>query len=385
MLRIPEEPPDPKFLDEMWSNLPFDLLAKIFSYLSPDSFARAKAVCRSWHDAAKGASELSSCHRHPPWFLALPTRSRGLSWIAHNPISNNWHVLSLDHISCPVRPIATIGGLVLLRVTSSTSLKLAICNPFTRQFKHLDMPNVTRTNPAIGVVEHDLSHKISNFGFKIYVAGGISELASSGAVYQPTLEMYQSSDDTWKWVGLMPVEFAVRLTVWTPNESVFSNGILYWMTSARAYCVMGFELETNKWRELSVPMADKLAFATLVARNRNLTLIGGTDVGNICIWEIGNDGVWSLVEKVPFELGVRLLGSERQCASVKCVGIDGAICLYRDIDVGFIVWREDFGEGKWEWNWIEGCSLIGGRKIQNSPIKGLLLQPNFAHSTFLSR
>lgn len=100
------------------------------------------------------------------------------------------------------------------------------------------MPNVTRTNPAIGVVEHDLSHKISNFGFKIYVAGGISELASGGAVYQPTVEMYQSSDDTWKWVSIMPVEFAVRLTVWTPNESVVSNGILYWMTSARAYCVM---------------------------------------------------------------------------------------------------------------------------------------------------
>lgn len=368
---------------EMWSNLPFDLLLNIFSYLPPDSLVLAKTACRNWHATAEHAATLAvRRRRHPPWFIALPTRSWGLSCYAHNPTGENWHILPLDHTISPIKPIATIGGLILLRITSTTSLQLAICNPFTKQFKALPLLHVARTNPAVGVVENSSNRNFSKMGFKIYVAGGMSEAASGGAVYQPTIEMYDSLCDKWDIIGPMPVEFAVRLTVWTPNESVHSNGILYWMTSARAYSVMGFEITTNKWRELSVPMADKLAFAALMPRNGKLTIIGGECGGDGCIWELGEDDLWSLVEKVPLELGVRLLGDKQNWGSVKCVGINGAVCLYRDLGSGIIVWREVFDEGKWEWGWIEGCCSIRGRQIQNFPIKGLLVQPNLAHSTF---
>ncbi|XP_027122969.2 F-box protein At5g49610-like [Coffea arabica] len=373
----------------MWSNLPFDLLANIFSFLSPDSLACAKSSCRHWHQCARYLATPESQRRHPPWFIALPNRSRGLFCCAYNPIddsnsSSSWYMLPLDFLPIPTRPVSATAGLVLLRSTSTTPFQLAICNPFTRQFRHLPTLNVTRINPAVGVIELDPGHQFGELNFRAYVAGGMSEAPGGGALYEPKVEMYDSRCDTWKVIGSMPVEFAVRLTVWTPSESVYSNGILYWMTSARAYSVMGFEIATNSWRELSVPVADRLEFAALVQRNGKLTLLGGKCGGDACIWELGEGDVWRMIEKVPFELGMRFLGGKGCWDSTKCVGNNGIVCLYKDLGSGMLVWREVVDEGRWEWFWIDGCCSIRGQQLQNFQIKGLLLHPNLAHSSLLN-
>ncbi|KAL3631810.1 hypothetical protein CASFOL_024794 [Castilleja foliolosa] len=366
----------------MWNNLPFDLLANIFTYLSPDSLARAKSACRSWRTTAESLTSTALRH-HPPWFIALPTRNCAFSCYAHNPIANKWHFLPLDHTISPIKPIATTGGLILLKTTSTTSLQLSICNPFTKQFKKLPDLNFARTNPAVGIVENS-SISNRNTGFKIYVAGGMSEAKTGGgAIYQPTTEVYDSVSETWEMIGeITPVEIAVRLTVWTPNESVYSNGTLYWMTSARAYSVMGLDILTNTWREKSVPLADKLEFAALVPRKGRLAVVGGTCGGGGCVWELGDDDEWSLIGKVPSELGVRLLGKRGNWGSVKCVGIKGAVCLYKEVGTGIVVWRDVFGDGDWDWGWIDGCCAIGKREIQNFPIRGFFIYPNPLRSAF---
>ncbi|WOK95567.1 F-box only protein 6-like [Canna indica] len=54
--------------------------------------------------------------------------------------------------------------------------------------------------------------------------------------------------------------------VWTPNESVHTrNGALYWMTSARVYSVVGFDLRQRAWREVKATMAELLEWMTLVS------------------------------------------------------------------------------------------------------------------------
>ncbi|OIT22397.1 protein unusual floral organs [Nicotiana attenuata] len=366
----------------MWSNLPFDILANIFYYLSPDSLARAKSACKNWHTCAKNSA--SPRRHHPPWFVALPTRITGHFCYGHNPIDDSWHLLPLDFIPNPIRPIAAIGGLILLRQATTTALQLAICNPFTRQFRQFPKLNVTRTNPAVGVIE------LNSVNFKVYVAGGMSEASTingGGASYEPTLEVYDSVYNKWKTIGSMPMEFAVRLTVWTPNESVYCNGVLYWITSARAYTIMVYEIEKNKWRELSVPMADRLEFAALVQRNGKLSLVGGTCDAGACIWELSEDNNWIMIEKVAQELGARLLEGKGRWGSIntKCVCTGDAMCLYRDLESGMVVWRECVKNGKWEWHWIEGCGSIKGMKLQNFPIKGLLLHPYLAFSSVLNQ
>ncbi|OMP00100.1 hypothetical protein COLO4_12908 [Corchorus olitorius] len=370
----------------MWSNLPFDILAKIFSFLSPDSLACARSACRHWHTCAGTyPSSLTLPQHHQAWFLALPTRSRGQRCYVHNPVINNWHMLSLDFLPDPIRPVASIGTLILVRPTNCTILQLALCNPFTRQFRYLPMLNITRTNPAVGVVTLESGHHGPNPHFRVYVAGGMSEAPRGGATYEATLEMYDSVDDTWQITGFMPMEFAVRLTVWTPNESVYSNGVMYWMTSARAYSVMGYEINSNTWRELSVPMADRLEFAVLLWRNGRLTLAGGTSGGDGCIWELKEGDNWCLIDKVPSELGMKFLGGKRSWGSTKCVGSEGAICLYRELGSGMVMWREiEEKSEKREWFWLEGCHLIGGKQVQNLAIKGVFLQPNLAPSCILN-
>ncbi|KDP37114.1 hypothetical protein JCGZ_06170 [Jatropha curcas] len=356
----------------MWSNLPSDLLAKVFSFLSPDSLARARSTCRQWHMCADSYPSIVPQHQ-PPWFVALPTRNRELSCYVHNPVTKRWHVLSLEFLSNPIRPVASISSLVLVRVTNSTLL--GICNPFTRQFRHLPLLNVARTNPAISVVLPCSTQ------FRVYVAGGMSEAPRGGATYEPTLEMYDSTHDTWQIIGPIPMEFAVRLTVWTPNESVYSNGVLYWITSARAYSVMGFEVGSNKWQELSVPMADKLEFATLAQRNGILTLVGGTCGDDACIWELNERDNWCLIEKVPIELGLKLRKGKASWCRTKCVGGDGSICLYKELGSGMVIWREVGGKRKWEWFWVEGCNLINDcKEVRSMPIRGVLIQPNISSS-----
>ncbi|KAL8043042.1 hypothetical protein ABFX02_09G092600 [Erythranthe guttata] len=363
---------------DMWSNLPLDLLANIFSYFPPESLARAKSACRNWHAAAEAADTLAVRRRHPPWFVALPAGVS--SCYAYNPIGDNWHLLSLD---CNIKPISTICGLILSKLTATTSLQLSVCNPFTGQFRNLPALKMPRTNPAVGTVAG--AGGSSNSSFQIYVAGGMSAAATSGgAAYQPTVETYDSVSDRWTVVGAMPAAFAVRLTVWTPRESVHSNGTLYWMTSARAYSVVGFEIPTGRWKELRVPMAERLDFAALVPRNGRLAAVGGVcGGGDASVWELGEGDAWCLVETVPCELGKRLLGEKRNWASVKCAAIDGAVCLYRDLGSGIIIWREIFGDGKkWEWDWIEGCCSIKGIQIRNIPINGFFIRPNLARSAF---
>lgn len=215
----------------------------------------------------------------------------------------------------------------------------------------------------------------------IYVAGGMSESSKAGgATYEPTVEMYDSQCDTWKIIGTMPVEFAVRLTVWSPNEGVYSNGVLYWMTSARAYSIMGFEVNTNKWKELSVPMGDTLEFASLIPRNGKLTLVGGGK--DAWIWELRVDD-WCLVETMSKETKTRFLGEKGSWGRTKCVGVEGGMCLYREIGLDMLVWRKSEDErSKWEWCWIKGCSSIKEKQVPKFSIKGLLIYPNLSCPLF---
>lgn len=364
----------------MWSSLPLDLLANIFSFLSPDSLARARSACRHWHecvDTRPLSTELISSQYRPSWFIALPLRAHKLCF-AHNPILDNWHKLSLEFLPVLVKPIAPVGSLLLLRSTSSV-LQLIICNPFTSQFRYLPKPNITRTNPAVGVVIQNTSQDSQFPDFKVYVAGGMLEAPQGGSINESRLEMYDSRNDSWKIVGSLPVEFSVRLTVWTQNESVYSNGVLYWITSARAFSVMGFEIDSNICRELQVPMADRLEFAALTCRNGRLVLVGGVCSEDACVWEYGDGDMWALVGKVPNDLGMQLLGgSNRSWINTKCVGNNEVLCLYKELRSGMVVWRERKEENKWEWVRIDGCSSIRGKSVHNVPIKGLLLQPSLA-------
>lgn len=375
----------------MWSNLPFDVLSSIFSFLSPDSLARARSSCKNWHTCGTFIITQFKPHENLtlPWFLALPIRNYQKPFCyAQNPITNNWHEISLDFIptQTPLKPVAPIGSLILFKVTNSTTLELVLCNPFTRQFKYLPKLNVSRTNPTCGIVTIKETNDVWCFPrFRIYVAGGMSEAKHGGAAYETTVEMYDSCVNTWEIVGSVAVEFSVRLTVWTPNENVCvertitktRTTTLYWITSARAYSVMGYDVGNNCWREFGVPYADKLEFATLVRWNGGLGLVGGTCGGSVSVWEMSEeDDRWCLVDEMPIELGLRLLCGKRNWEGVKCVSDDDAICLYKELGNGMVICRKVR-----EWVWVDGCGYVKGKKVLNCAIRGVFVNPSLACSS----
>ncbi|KAK7389524.1 hypothetical protein VNO78_24646 [Psophocarpus tetragonolobus] len=203
---------------------------------------RAKSVCRKWHTCFK-AYPIASRQTTSSWFLALPIRNQRPYCYVHNPVKQEWHQLSLPIPS--IRPFGPIGSLILLRLTNSTTLELSLRGWWHVRGRHV--------------------------------------LNQRGDVRHHTRQV----------VGSTPVEFAV----WTPHENVCINETLYWVTSARAYSVMGFYVSKNRWLELGVPMAETLEFATLVPRNGTLALVSGTSAGTACIWELNEGDNWCLVDK----------------------------------------------------------------------------------------
>lgn len=133
----------------MWNNLPFDVLINIFSFLSADSLAIARSTCKNWNLCSKTCYTLTN---HQAWFLALPIRNQKPCCYVQNPVLNIWYELSLEFLPFPSRAVSPIGSLLLLKISHYTTLQLAICNPFSRQFSCLPHLNISRTNPAVGVV-----------------------------------------------------------------------------------------------------------------------------------------------------------------------------------------------------------------------------------------
>ncbi|KAG9459678.1 hypothetical protein H6P81_004186 [Aristolochia fimbriata] len=378
----------------MWDLLPFDLLNHVFSFLPPDSLARATSVCRQWHGGADAfinsgplPSSPAPAALHPPWFLAMHTRDRATRCYGYNPVLGRWHTLPLDIFPHPLRPVASVGGLILCRpllLAHSLLLRLTLFHPLTKRYSWLPDPIVPRANPAVGVaVDRDSD------SFRVYVAGGMSV---EGSRYEATVEAYDSGRGGWGLVADMPRELAVRLTVWAQSEGVYAGGVLYWVTSARVYSVMGFEVGTGRWVEVKAPEAERLASAALVRRSGRLALVGAVTRGggcsSCCIWELGERFEWVLVEEVPPELGRRFLesaaapGTHGRWDCAKCAGIDEAIYLYRDLCSPMLVWRRE-KETKWEWIWVEGFAKSKANEATTtSPIKGVLLHPSLSPPSF---
>ncbi|GJS19080.1 hypothetical protein Tco_0413552 [Tanacetum coccineum] len=106
-------------------------------------------------------------------------------------------------------------------------------------------------------------------------------------------------------------------------------------------------------------MGDTLEFATLVPCDGKVAVVGGTHDGNVLVWELGDGDEWILIERMPLELAKSFAGS-----STKCAGIEGGVCLYKDIDSAMVVWRRVKNhKNKWEWCSIDGCNTFKGETV----------------------
>lgn len=367
----------------MWDRLPLDLLAHVFSFLAPGVLARAVATCRHWracavsHPSPRGGPRREGVF---PWFLAVCNRATAAGsppCFVYVPELRRWHVLLLDFLHFSVRVVSPVApGLLLCRLGTGGGGRLLLCNPFTRQHRLLPELMTPRSSPAVGVVVEAAGGGAASF--KVFVAGG----ATTGG-YEPTLEVYDSRVGGWRRAGTTPAGFAVRLTVWTPNECVVAGGVVYWMTSARAYSVMGLEVATGAWREVKAPLAERLQWAALVERRSGkLGLVGGCAGAEGRVWELAEGDEWVVVGEVPAEATERISGGG---GATRCVGSEGEVYLYGELGQGMAVGREL--DGRWEWEWVGGCCSALAAELKalpgaaSAPLKAVLLHPTLSPSS----
>ncbi|GKC77118.1 unusual floral organs-like protein, partial [Tanacetum coccineum] len=186
----------------MWDNLPSDVLANVFSYLTPCSLARAMAACRYWHDCGRETRQI--CRHRQPWFIALPPRSTNKQLcFVHDPIQRSWHLLNFEHVPSMTRPVSTIGGqgLILFNSTRGVPIWLSVCNPFTGQFGHL--PHLDKWK-ELGVPMGDTLE----FATLVLCDG---KVAVVGGTHDGNVLVWELGDgDEWILIERMPLELAKR-------------------------------------------------------------------------------------------------------------------------------------------------------------------------------
>ncbi|KAK1259367.1 F-box protein [Acorus gramineus] len=361
----------------MWDDLPLDLLSQIFSYLPLDSLARAMSTCKHWHTCAISRPPRPG-RRHPPWFLSMHVRSPARSCRAYNPAVDRWLSIPLDFAARPVRFIGSVGdGLILCKFGPGPLSRLGLCNPFTRQFDELPDLVCSRRNPAFAVVMG------ADEKLEVYVAGGTPEPNSprmGQVLIEPTVEMYSQRAGGWRVIGSIPGHFATLLTVWTFGEGVHVGGTVYWVTSARAYTVVAYEIGPRAWREVKVPETERLLWAGLFCRAGGLGLAGGTSEGGLSVWELGAGDEWSMIDAAPPEMmgGFRSVNrggdGDIRCAATRGGGGGVDLYMYSSLGCGIIVRRELPDKKSGEWFLIDGVKMCP--KVL--PMKGVLIHPSMS-------
>ncbi|GLJ43883.1 hypothetical protein SUGI_0914740 [Cryptomeria japonica] len=371
------------------TDLPKDLLGHILSRTSVDNVIRSSSVCRDWelYISSKSFMELwrQSCRfQGPPWLFALSTYNCRDCCSAYNPVMNKWYSIPPLFLPQSLRiPVAAIGGFLLVKGSSTVSQHLAVCNPISKQWRNLPPLHKPRSSSLISVIErrfHSDGNNGNCSGFQIIVAGGRSQDANG---YEPSIEMYDSLADSWNVVGEVPCEYAVRLALWTPNDTVYCNGTIYCLTSARPYSIIAFNSVTGVWSEVMVPRGPHLLCSFLVQRRDKLTLVGGVGSPRDCkclkVWELDEDG-WLEIESMPGEFFNSFLGGKTDF-DYKFAGNGDFLYFFKDSQSQMLVCELSSQNHKTSWRWIPGCSSVGSQ-FSKCSIRGMFIQPRLDVSDF---
>lgn len=365
----------------LWIHMPQDLLGQILSRTSIDNVIRSSSVCKEWESYIRSGAFIKLWksawpYQGPPWLFAVSKYNCRDCCCAYNPIANRWYSIPLCFLPPSIRfPVAAIGQQLLIKGSSTGSHHLAVCNPIAKKWRLLPALHRPRLNPCICGIESKFG-PTDKYGcdssFQVIVAGGSSQ---NGNSYEPTIEIYDSCADSWHVIGEVPCEYAVRLAVWTPNDTVYCNGVIYFLTSARPYSIIAFDLVKGTWSEVMVPRPQQLMCSFLIKRRGRLTLVGGLGSPKKCkclnIWELQGDG-WPEIETMPGEVFNRFFG-EKADFDYKCAGSGDCLYFFRDYHTEILV-CELFENQRANWRWISCFSFVGS-KFPRFSFRGMLIQP----------
>eukprot|EP01018_Ginkgo_biloba_P032889 Gb_28860 [translate_table: standard] len=334
-----------------WSNLPEEILIRVFTCLPVPSILRLQLVCKQWKCviSSKGFARLWSKTSRPQRPLIIMYQSRD-AIAAYDPSESQWLTMAVPF---PVgithrRIVASDGGLICYVSFCETTQLLIVCNPITKTWRILPELSFSKERCLIGMKANKLKKS-----YNIYIVENLNDLSNfdiASIKEEIKVMIYDSLDDCWttQYSAEVEIEGACKR-----DRAVWFNGILFSLSLAgppHGLSVYNAQLDT--WSRLLLPFERSIPLSPsiLMSNGRLLVAAGAWEFlpfSTFDLWELDQSiGKLSMLESIPCALLKEALVEPLTLDTVKRIG-DGEVLFFHArgllcpfvCDLGSRIWK----------------------------------------------
>ncbi|KAL3691103.1 hypothetical protein R1sor_004754 [Riccia sorocarpa] len=333
----------PGMNQQLWSQLPEDLVDRILACLPVVSFLQLRIVCKKWSTIMYSPSFLEMCSQVPiqgPFFIKIHRSEYNRMLPSYNPVLGKWHEIPINFLPSHAGiPVASAGGLLCFinryHGYVDNFCTLFVCNPLTKSWRELpSMPCKQRPILVSMVTERH------PFRYKVIVVSPV------------TTDIFDSVTGAWRRVGSLPRGEEISRNV------AFSNGNLYCLTPRWYNCaLLAYNLEQEVWEKVKTGrLPGYCQFRNLVGCKGCIVIVGKSvrqHVLSVCIWLLDPKTLkWKEIGRMPQPMSDHFLG--RPSESFYCTGHGDLIFLTRDnSEMGLL-----FNLSQKAWVWVYDCPSL---------------------------
>ncbi|XP_020595746.1 F-box only protein 6 [Phalaenopsis equestris] len=325
---------------QIWKELPVDLLEAVIARLPIATLFRFRLVCRKWNSLLSSTSfarHFAEVQQTNPWYIVQNRVHRfdaAKDGAMYDPSSKKWHNLSIPVLRSKIFYIvASAGGLVCL--LDINNRHFYIFNPLINAVKVLP-PRSTRVRSrvAVGMV---LTANTANGSYKVVLLGCNGDH-----------EVYDSALDHWSHQGSLPQSIKLPFTLNFRSPTVCIGSTIYFMLS-NPDGILTYNVATGVWKQYVIPLPLRITDHTIAECQGKVLLVGLLSKNAatcVCIWELQKMTLlWKEVDRMP---NISCLEYYGKHVKMTCVGNQGVLMLsLRSIRSNrFITY--DLHEKRWE-------------------------------------
>lgn len=337
---------------EIWKELPEDLLEAVIARLPISAFFRFRSVCRKWNSLLASRSFSEHCAQLPkprPWFYTITHENVNTAAI-YDPSMKKWRhpaIPSLPPNKVILLPVASAGGLICFLDIGHRYFY--ICNPLTHSWKELPARSVkVWSRIAVGMTQNG---KSAAEGYKILWVGRDGEY-----------EIYDSLKNSWSRPGNLPSSIRLPLSLNFRSHTVSIGSSVYFMRSDPEG-IVSYDMGSRVWKEYLIPSPPNSTDHYLAECGGRVYLVGlltKNAATCVCVWELQKMMLlWKEVDRMPNVWCLEFYGKH---VRMTCLGNKGLLMLsLRSRQMNRIV---TYDVATREWLKVPACVLPRGRKRQ---------------------
>lgn len=345
-------PPSSEIMEqEIWKELPEDLLEAVIARLPISTFFRFRSVCRKWNSLLASPSFSGHYAQVPlsePWFYTI-THENVNTGAVYDPSMKKWRHPTMPSLPPKVilLPVASAGGLICFLDIGHRYFY--VCNPLTHSWKELPSRSVkVWSRVAVGMMQNGNSN---SRGYKILWVGRDGEY-----------EIYDSMKNSWTRPGNLSSIVGLPLSLNFRSQTVSIGPRVYFLR-CDPEGIVSYDMVTGAWKEYLIPTPPNSTDHHLAECGGRILLVGlltKNAATCVCIWELQKLMLlWKEVDRMPNVWCLEFYGKH---VRMTCLGNKGLLMLsLRSRQMNRIV---TYDVATREWLKVPACVLPRGRKRQ---------------------